>query len=139
MSNGKPKYHTTPKLWEKLKPLARQMRHKPTPAEDALWQRLRNRGVGGAKFRRQYAIGRFIVDFVCLEHRLIIEVDGSIHEQQREYDAVRQAFLEAQGFRVLRFTNGDVLQFPDAVVEAIGDALAARKWDVEELEAEDQL
>jgi very-short-patch-repair endonuclease len=116
-------FHTPPELWERLKPLARQMRHDPTPAENALWQRLRNRRLAGAKFRRQYTIERFIVDFVCLEQRLIIEVDGNIHEQQQEYDAVRQAFLEAQGFRVLRFTNGDVLQSPDAVLEVIGEAL----------------
>lgn len=123
MPAGEPKFHAPPELWDRLKPLARQMRHEPTPAENALWQRIRNRRVAGAKFRRQYAIERFIVDFVCLEHRLIIEVDGSIHEQQQEYDAVRQAFLEAQGFRVLRFTNGEVLQALDAVVEVIGEGL----------------
>jgi very-short-patch-repair endonuclease len=139
MPTDKPRFHAPPELWEKLKPLARQMRHEPTPAEDALWQRVRNRRVGGAKFRRQYAIERFIVDFVCLEQRLIIEVDGGIHEQQQEYDAIRQAFLEAQGFRVLRFSNGDVLQFPDAVAEAIGDALASGQADVSEIEVKDDL
>ena len=123
MSTDKPAFHAPPELWEKLKPLARQMRRDPTPAEHALWQRVRNRRVGGAKFRRQYAIERFIVDFVCLEHRLIIEVDGDIHEQQQEYDAVRQAFLEAQGFRVIRFTNAEVMRSPDGVVEIIGEAL----------------
>ena len=115
-------FHTPPELWEKLKPLAQQMRHEPTPAEDALWQRLRNRRLD-VKFRRQYTIERFIADFVCLEHRLIIEVDGEIHEHQQAYDALRQTFLEAQGFRVLRFTNGDVLQSPDAVLEVISSAL----------------
>lgn len=109
--------------WEKLKPLARDMRHKPTPAEDALWQRLRNRRVQGAKFRRQHSIGGYIVDFVCIDHHLIIEVDGDIHEQQRDYDAARQSFLEAQGFRVLRFSNGDVLRSLDAVVVVIGETL----------------
>lgn len=122
--NGPP-FHAPPELWDKLKPLARQMRHEPTRAEDALWQRLRGRRLGGAKFRRQYAIERFIVDFVCLEQRLIVEVDGSIHEQQQDYDAVRQMFLEAQGFRMIRFTNGDVLQAAEAVVQTIGDVLWA--------------
>ncbi len=84
------------------------MRHVPTPAEDMLWQQLRNRHLHGAKFRRQYAIERF-VDFACLEYRLVIEVDGSIHEQQQEIDAIRQEFLEALGFRVLRFTIAEVL------------------------------
>lgn len=120
----KPKFHTPPQLWAKLKPLVRQMRHKPTPAEDALWQRLRNRRVAGAKFRRQYTIERFIVDFICLEQHLIIEVDGSIHDHQHDYDAIRQTFLEAQGFCVVRFTNGEVLQSLDAVIEAICDALS---------------
>ena len=116
-------FDTPPTLWAKLKPLARQMRHQSTPAEDVLWQRLRNRRVQGAKFRRQYAIDRFIADFCCLEARLIVEVDGAIHDYTPEEDAVRQAFLEHQGFRVLRFTNGDVIQSLDAVLERIGEVL----------------
>ena len=123
MDEDTPKFHASPELWAKLKPLARQMRHEPTAAEDALWQRVRGRHVQGAKFRRQYVIERFVVDFVCLEHRLIIEVDGDIHEQQPEYDAIRQTFLEAQGFHVLRFSNDEVLQATDHVIKAIGEAL----------------
>lgn len=123
MTDDNFEYHTPAELWQSLKLLARQMRHKPTPAEDALWQCLRNRRLHGAKFRRQYAIERFIVDFICLEHRLIIEVDGTIHDVQQDYDAVRQTFLEAQGFRVVRFTNDDVLHSLDAVVKAIGAAI----------------
>ncbi|MCB9450786.1 MAG: endonuclease domain-containing protein [Anaerolineaceae bacterium] len=119
-------YHALPELWEKLKPLARQMRHEPTPAEDILWQRLRNRQVSGAKFRRQYAIERFIVDLACLEYRLIIEIDGDIHDYQQDYDMLRQAFLEAQGFQVLRFSNDDVLQSLDVVVTIIREALISQ-------------
>jgi very-short-patch-repair endonuclease len=104
-----PHFHAPPELWHKLKPLARQMRHRPTPAEDKLWQYLRNRQLAGVKFRRQYALERFIVDFVCLERHLIIEVDGDIHQLQEEYDRIRQEFLEMQGFRVLRFRNETVL------------------------------
>jgi phosphoribosylformylglycinamidine synthase len=116
-------FHATGGQWAAHKPLARQMRHTSTPAEDALWQRLRNRQVGGAKFRRQYAIEIFVVDFVCMEHRLIVEVDGSIHAQQAEYDADRQAVLEAKGFRVLRFTNEQVLRAMPATLAAIAEAL----------------
>ncbi|MBK9747007.1 MAG: endonuclease domain-containing protein [Chloroflexi bacterium] len=111
--------------WDKLKPLAREMRHVPTPAEEQLWQAIRNRRLNGAKFRRQHAIDAFIVDFVCIEHSLIIEVDGTIHEHadQQLYDADRQARLEGLGFRMLRFTNGDVVRSLPAVLEVIGEAL----------------
>lgn len=123
MSDRHPFFHAPPELWAKLKPLAREMRQKPTHAEDHLWQHLRNRRAGGAKFRRQYPIERFIVDFVCLERRLIVEVDGDIHDHQQDYDAVRQEFLEAQGFRVLRFSNEAVLSSVDAVIAVIGAAV----------------
>jgi len=111
--------------WGKLKPLAREMRHIPTPAEEQLWQAIRSRRLNGAKFRRQHAIDAFIVDFVCIEHSLIIEVDGTIHEDadQQLYDADRQARLEGLGFHMLRFTNGDVVRSLPAVLEVIGEAL----------------
>ncbi|MBP8973052.1 MAG: endonuclease domain-containing protein [Anaerolineae bacterium] len=121
---SKPPFHTSPQLWEKLKPLAQQMRHTPTLAEEVLWQQLRNRRVQGAKFRRQYAIERFIVDFVCLERQLVIEVDGNIHKRQQEVDAIRQEFLEAQGFQVLRFANDEVLQSLDSVLNVIHETLS---------------
>jgi very-short-patch-repair endonuclease len=107
---------TSPKLWEMLKPLARQKRHEPTPAENHLWRYLRNRQVNNTKFRRQHAIDRFIVDFYCVEARLIIEVDGSIHDYTADEDALRQEFLESLGLRVIRFTN-------DAVLHDIQDVL----------------
>jgi very-short-patch-repair endonuclease len=122
----KPDYITSSaEQWEKLKPLARDMRHQPTPAEDVLWQRLRHRQVKQAKFRRQHSIDGFIVDFVCIPQRLIVEIDGSIHDSpdRQRYDAERQARLEALGFRVIRFTNGKVLQSTDSVVAVIADAL----------------
>jgi very-short-patch-repair endonuclease len=117
---------TTPELWAKLKPLARQMRHEPTGAENALWWRIRNRRIAGAKFRRQHAIDRFIVDFYCAEAQLIIEVDGSIHDYSQEEDAIRQEFLESLGVKVIRFTNGEVMQQMKAVLERIGEEVAAR-------------
>src|SRR5260221_2218105 len=101
-------HQALPKLWEKLKPLARQMRSEPTPAEVALWERLRGRKVAGCKFRRQHAIGKFIVDFYCLEKQLVVEVDGPIHEYTQEEDAVRQEFLESLGLKVVRVSNDEV-------------------------------
>jgi very-short-patch-repair endonuclease len=112
-------WHTSPELWEKLKPLAREKRRSPTPAEDRLWQRLRNRQIEGLKFRRQHPIDRFIVDFYCVEAALVIEVDGPIHEYSPEQDAVRQEFLESLGLWVLRFTNERVMDDLDGVVAEI--------------------
>lgn len=122
-----PQFTSSADQWQKLKPLAREMRHEPTAAEAALWQHLRNRRIGGAKFRRQHSVEGFIVDFVCIGKWLIIEVDGDIHEQpdQAAYDRERQARLEARGFRVLRFTNADILRSVEAAAEAIGEALQA--------------
>lgn len=115
----KHRWHTPPDLWAKLKPLARQMRREPTPAEARLWQRLRKRQVLGRKFRRQHTIERFIVDFYSRDARLVVEVDGPIHEYTPEEDAIRQAFLESQGLKVIRFTNQEVLQNIEGVVEQI--------------------
>jgi adenine-specific DNA-methyltransferase len=102
---------------------ARKLRNAPTEAERALWARLRRRQVEGLRFRRQQPLGRYIVDFVCLERRLIVEVDGSQHLEQQGYDEARRRWLEAQGYRVLRFWNNQVLAQTDAVVETIAQAL----------------
>ncbi len=101
--------HSPPAWWDKLKPLARQKRREPTAAEDYLWQHLRDRQLNGLKFRRQYPIERFIVDFCCVSRNLIIEVDGPIHEYSTEEDVLREAYLNYAGFRVIRFTNDEVL------------------------------
>ncbi len=103
-------WYTPPELWENIKPLARQMRHVPTPAEDALWQAVRNRGIDGYRFRRQHTIEKFIVDFYCHAARMIVEVDGDIHDYTVEEDALRTEFLESMGFRVVRFRNDEVLR-----------------------------
>src|SRR5690606_25291270 len=83
---------------------SRQLRQKGTRAEALLWEHLRDRQLHGAKFRRQAVIGRFIVDFYCHEHRLVVELDGAVHDQPdiAAHDAERQEQLEAQGYRVLR-------------------------------------
>jgi very-short-patch-repair endonuclease len=97
---------------------ARELRQPQTPAERALWRRLRNRQLG-PKFRRQHPIGRFIVDFYCAEARLATEIDGDSHAEQAKYDAQRTAWLAEQGTRVIRFTNRQVHQQIEAVLEAI--------------------
>ncbi|MBP7961938.1 MAG: endonuclease domain-containing protein [Caldilineaceae bacterium] len=112
-----------PDLWRRLKPLARQMRSEPTAAEQKLWQRLRKQQIHGTKFRRQMAIERFIVDFCSPQARLIIEVDGPIHDYQVDQDAIRQEYLEGLGFRVIRFTNLQVLNEIEAVVDVIAKVL----------------
>ena len=103
---------------------AQRLRHQPTETERLLWRHLRLRQVGGYKFRRQQTLGRYIVDFVCLEKRLIVEVDGGQHALHAKNDARRTAWLEAEGFRVQRFWNTEVLQDIETVQEAIRAALA---------------
>ena len=114
-----------PRLWAKLKPVARGMRREPTDAEYLLWQRLRRRELT-ARFRRQHQIGQFIVDFVCLSERLVIEVDGGVHDEpdQRNHDTARDAHLTAAGFTVLRFPNDRVFRDLDAVIADIQRHLA---------------
>ncbi len=105
---------------------ARALRSNPTEAERALWKHLRMRQIEGHKFRRQQSLGRYIVDFVCPEKKLIIELDGGQHSELVASDSVRTAWLEAQGFRVLRFWNHQVLADIEAVKEAIREALLRR-------------
>lgn len=109
-------------LWEQLKPVAREMRKAPTLAEERLWQKLRKEQLG-VKFRRQHAIEHFIVDFYAAQVALVVEIDGPIHDQQVEYDSLRQAFLESLGLRVLRFKNDDVLENIQGVLEVIAEAI----------------
>lgn len=101
---------------------ARRMRRTPTDAERALWQVLGNKRLAGWKWRRQQPVGRFIVDFMCFEARLIVEVDGAQHIDSAG-DAVRDQWLGAQGFRILRFFNNDVLNRRGNVADAIHAAL----------------
>ncbi len=102
-----------------IKRNARGLRREMTDAERSLWQHLRRRQLGGLKFRRQHPIGRYIVDFVCVEVGLVIEVDGGQHGVQQSYDESRTAWLEQRGYRVLRFWNNDVLTHSEDVRETI--------------------
>ncbi len=98
---------------------AREMRREPALYERRLWILLRDRRLNGLKFRRQMAIGPYVADFVCLRHRLIIEADGPFHDAKR--DRVRDAWLVRQGFRVLRFPNGQIENRSWEVIGAILD------------------
>lgn len=103
---------------------AKVMRSEPSPFERQLWLALRAKRFNGAKFRRQVVIGRYIVDFACrIPQLLVIELDGDTHADQEEYDARRTAFLEQQGYRVLRFDNRDVGSNFDGVMLTILNAL----------------
>ena len=102
---------------------ARVLRKNLTDAEQRLWTILRRRQVAGVKFRRQQPIGEFIVDFVCFERRVIVEVDGGQHAEQFHYDDARTRWLEDRGYRVLRFWNNDVLANTEAVAQVIFDAV----------------
>jgi very-short-patch-repair endonuclease len=105
------------------KSTARTLRKNSTDAERKLWRHLRYRQLAGHRFRRQHPIGTYIVDFVCLEQHLVIEVDGAHHLDQAKPDAARDAWLASRGYRVLRFTDREALMEITAVKQAIGLAL----------------
>jgi very-short-patch-repair endonuclease len=102
--------------------LSRELRRNATFAEQRLWYRLRSRALYGMKFVRQEPIGPYIVDVVCREHRLIIEVDGGQHAEN-ERDVVRDRWLRDHNYRVLRFWNNDVIKNIEGVLETIASAL----------------
>jgi very-short-patch-repair endonuclease len=102
---------------------ARELRKQCTPAEIKLWQCLSKRQLHGFKFSRQIPIGPCFADFVCRPAKLVIEVDGPSHDLQVEYDCARTELIEAQGYRVIRFSNMDVLQNLEDVLGTIGRAL----------------
>jgi very-short-patch-repair endonuclease len=102
---------------------AKAMRSEPTGPEARLWYHLRAKRLGGVKFSQQVLIGRYTVDFAARSQKLVIELDGDSHAGNERYVAARTAWLEAQGFRVLRFSNADVMGNEPAVLQIILDAL----------------
>lgn len=104
-----------------LTPFAKQLRRDATPAETLLWHQLRNRQLGGHKFRRQQPIGPYIVDFVCPELKLVVELDGGQHAETHSRDQARIAYLESSGFTVLRFWNNAVFENLEGVLTVIAD------------------
>jgi very-short-patch-repair endonuclease len=103
---------------------ARRLRSEATMAERKLWSILRGRKLEGHKFRRQVPIDRFFADFVCIEARLVVELDGGQHAERQAYDAHRTEVIEGCGYRVLRFWNSSVLTEPEGVINEIRLALA---------------
>ena len=114
-----------PGLYEALKEKAERIRKNPTEAESAMWEMLRAKNLD-AKFRRQHIIGDYIVDFVCLDTQLVVEIDGGYHNdpEQKELDRQRTNFLQSKGFSVLRFTNEEVIGNSDETIGIIKNALA---------------
>ena len=120
MTNSQNRWRASKEIQQR----ARELRKNMTEAEKELWQVLRGNRLDGLYFRRQHAIGTFILDFVCVQEKLVIEVDGGTHRGQEEYDQERTQWLEKEkGYRVIRFTNDDVLKNIHEVVEKIRDAL----------------
>ncbi|GLV29308.1 hypothetical protein TomTYG75_18280 [Sphingobium sp. TomTYG75] len=103
---------------------AKSLRNQASPPERLLWQHLRNRQLNSHKFSRQIPIGPYFADFLCREAKLIIELDGSTHDNRTDYDARRDAYCRAQGYSILRFTNADVLTNLEGVMSHIVTTLA---------------
>jgi adenine-specific DNA-methyltransferase len=111
--------HHPQKIPDDLKAYAREMRKRMPTAEQLLWYLIRNRRIAGAKFRRQHPVGRYILDFYCVEKKLAVELDGGQHSEQQNYDQQRDAYLEQQGIEVLRFWNNQMLLETEVVLESI--------------------
>lgn len=114
-----PAKRSNPKTMHKAGKLRREL----TPAERKLWSVLRGNKINGVSFRRQHAIGNYIVDFVSIKEKLIIELDGSQHLEQSEYDEERTHYLESLGYKVIRFWNNQVEKEMNGVIQVIEMAL----------------
>jgi very-short-patch-repair endonuclease len=108
---------------------ARNLRKNATDPERLLWSHLRRRQMAGFKFRRQHSVGPYICDFACVEARVVVELDGSQHAEQSDYDARRDSFLRSSGFRILRFWNNDILSRTAIVLETVYEALHRPEMD----------
>ncbi|HET7831782.1 MAG TPA: endonuclease domain-containing protein [Gallionella sp.] len=115
--------HHPARLPEDIRAFAREMRGRMTDAEALLWMLLRNRRIAGAKFRRQHPVGRYILDFYCIEKQLGIELDGGQHGETIGDDQRRDTWLQKQGIRVLRFWNNQMLTETEVVMEVIFQAV----------------
>jgi very-short-patch-repair endonuclease len=121
---------TTPRVRgtsERVNAAARALRRTETPTEQLLWAALRGRRLNGLKFRRQHPVGPFVLDFYCPERKLVVELDGAVHDGplEQEQDAYRTFYLAAYGYRVLRFRNDEVLLNLPVVLERIATAALA--------------
>ena len=98
---------------------AKEMRREMTPAEKILWKRLKVNRLNGLHFRRQQIVHGYFADFLCHQHDLIVEIDGGIHDMQKEYDSEREEYLISLGFRIIRFKNEDVMKNLEGVLQRI--------------------
>ncbi|AFY92462.1 endonuclease domain-containing protein [Chamaesiphon minutus] len=105
---------------------ARDLRKNLTPAEEYLWQALKSKQLNGLRFRSQHPVGNFILDFYCPSCKLVVEVDGNIHDDRQDYDLARTQALETYGYFVLRFTNDEVLGNLAIVLKKIAEVAQAR-------------
>ena len=119
-------HSANPSLYKELKIKAEEMRANPTEGEKLLWEGLRNKQLG-IKFRQQHVINKFIVDFCSIKSALIVEVDGEIHKKQIEADAERTRILEQEGYNVIRFSNNEILNDIDRVLNKIKEAFLPPK------------
>jgi very-short-patch-repair endonuclease len=112
-----------------LKEKRQALRNNPTPAERELWKYLQNKQLDGYKFRRQFSVGNYILDFYCTAVKLAVELDGAPHftEEGKSYDKNRDEYLNSQGIRVLRFENNEVLETIENVLNTIKEVMQARK------------
>jgi very-short-patch-repair endonuclease len=106
-------------LMHDLISLSRNLRKRQTDAENLIWRHLRRKQVEGLRFRRQHPIGKYIVDFVCLEKLLILEIDGGQHAIEKEKDSLRDNWLIPEGYRILKFWNNEVFENLPGVLETI--------------------
>ena len=106
---------------------AKELRKNSTDVEIILWQQLRNRQLSGYKFRRQVPVDSYIVDFMCKSTKLIVELDGSQHAEQQDYDKKRTQYLETKGFKVFRFWNNEIIKNLSGVLEALTLTLSQRE------------
>ena len=117
-----PPKRSTPKNYHR----AIQLRKEPTASEAKLWAFLRGNKLNGVNFRRQHAIGKYIVDFCSLKKKLVIELDGSQHLEQEKYDQERTLYLESQGYMVIRFWNDQVMNDMEGVIKTIINAVESK-------------
>lgn len=117
-------FTTDSNIWSSLKENARENRKNPTEAEEIFWEAVRNNSLG-FKFRRQHAISRFIADFVCIEKKLVVEIDGAIHDNQKQEDEERTSILNQEGFKVIRFRNDEVVSDLPKVLQKLKSELTS--------------
>ena len=110
---------------------AKALRGNPTKAEKLLWNKLKSRKLDGIKFRFQVPYDSFILDFLCPSNKIIIELDGPIHNLQKQHDKARDEYFEAKGYRILRFSNDEVVYNIEKVLKRISSELATPKPPIE--------